>query len=353
MLYLSDGEIAKMLIGNMPEVVETIREMFRVLDSGEYVMGGRNGASHGTRISYNNKSGNQRLFIAMPGYLGGKFNCAGIKWHGPNAVVPGNDADSYYMVVLNDAENGRPFAIMQGDTMTRYRTAAVNALAAELLSVPNPETIAIIGPGRVNRLTLDYLLKTMPSINKVKVKGRGHESRDKFISDFKQDFPSVIFSACDKLKDAVVDADIVLINAAIFFDSYADMPIIRASWMKESGTYICSTYVSFPDQVITEDSIKICDLLAMYECYQEELGYPTFKVYGALGNRFEDMIVEGKLNKEDVHDIGEYVIGKLTIDRSLNKPVIFTSGGLTVEDIALGQAMVQKAKKLKVGTEVL
>ena len=66
--------------------------MFKLLKIGNYRMGGANGNSHGCMVMFPEKSkfpempvdGPDRRFMAMPAYLGGKFDMAGMKWYGSN-----------------------------------------------------------------------------------------------------------------------------------------------------------------------------------------------------------------------------------------------------------------------------
>lgn len=59
---------------------------------GDYVMGGENHNSHGCMVTFPDnpefegmpKNGEDRRFMAMPAYLGGNFQMAGMKWYGSN-----------------------------------------------------------------------------------------------------------------------------------------------------------------------------------------------------------------------------------------------------------------------------
>lgn len=350
MLYLRDEEVAKLLDGHMDDAVEIMREMFRLMGEGDYALGGERGASHGMRIDYK-QQGEGRIFLAMPGYLGGNFNVTGVKWHGPNAVVEGNDSDCHFIAIINNANTGEPLAAMGADTLTRYRTAAVNALAATALYSGNPEKLAIIGPGRINRLSLEYLLTHYSTVKTVEVKGRGILSRDKFISDFQECFPEIKFLGADTCKEAVENADIALVNGAMLFENYKDMTRFRNGWLKTKSTFVCSAYAYFPTETLVEASYRVCDLYGMYEEYERELGYPAFKACGLAGNRFADLVHEGKLQRSDISELSEFVSGRKSVAEAA-APIIFTSGGLALEDIALGQKVYQMAKEQGIGTEV-
>ncbi len=71
-------------------------------------MGGEDANSHGSMISFPEepefpnmpKDGPDRRFMAMPAYLGGQFDIAGVKWYGSNvenkaAGLPRSIFDGY------------------------------------------------------------------------------------------------------------------------------------------------------------------------------------------------------------------------------------------------------------------
>lgn len=351
MLYLSDAEVTKLVDDDIPKVVELMRSMFLAMADGDYALGGKNGASHGMRISYGEHE-NNRMFIAMPGYLGGDFKTTGLKWHGPNTPLPGRNTDSNYTVVLNDSDTGEPFAIMRADNLTRYRTAAVNSLAVEYLLNKSPEVLSIIGPGRINSIFTKYILNKYKSINTIKVKGRGLESQKRFIQSIENAFPNIKIVSCGNVKDVILDADIVAVNEGLIFDNFAEMPRVKSSWVKPGCLFICSAYISFPDSMVISNSIKVCDMYKAYEAYEEELGYPAFRTYGALGNRFTDLVIEEKLLPDDMVDLADLVKNNKNIGKS-DKPILFSNCGIVLEDIALASYVYKKAKAHNIGVEVV
>ena len=65
-----------------------VEEVFRLLSTGDYVMGGDKFNSHGIMMKFPKESpfpnlpkdAPDRRFLAMPAYVGGRFNVAGEKW---------------------------------------------------------------------------------------------------------------------------------------------------------------------------------------------------------------------------------------------------------------------------------
>ncbi|HRY14387.1 MAG TPA: 2,3-diaminopropionate biosynthesis protein SbnB, partial [Candidatus Competibacteraceae bacterium] len=87
-------------------------------------------------------------FIAMPAYLGGRFDMAGIKWIAgfPTNLNRGLPRASGTLQ-LNCSVTGRPLAIMECETLSARRTTAIAVLAVDLLAAPPPLKVAIIGAG--------------------------------------------------------------------------------------------------------------------------------------------------------------------------------------------------------------
>ena len=91
-LYLSEPDMIKAGVKDMGKCVEVMEDMMVTLKKGDYVMGGENHNSHGCMVTFPDnpefegmpKNGEDRRFMAMPAYLGGNFQMAGMKWYGSN-----------------------------------------------------------------------------------------------------------------------------------------------------------------------------------------------------------------------------------------------------------------------------
>lgn len=91
-IYLNEQDMIKAGVKNMAGCIEAMEEMFKLMKAGDYRMGGENGNSHGVMMTFPKVSpfpnmptdGPDRRFMAMPAYLGGQFDMAGVKWYGSN-----------------------------------------------------------------------------------------------------------------------------------------------------------------------------------------------------------------------------------------------------------------------------
>lgn len=133
-LYLNEEDMVKAGVKDMASCVETMEEMFKLLKIGNYRMGGANGNSHGCMVMFPEKSkfsempvdGPDRRFMAMPAYLGGKFDMAGMKWYGSNTENKQKGLPrSILTLILNDKDTGAPKAFMSANILSAYRTGAV------------------------------------------------------------------------------------------------------------------------------------------------------------------------------------------------------------------------------------
>ena len=87
-LYLHEGEMIEAGVLDYNRCMDVEEEVFRLLSTGDYVMGGDKFNSHGIMMKFPKESpfpnmptdAPDRRFMAMPAYVGGRFNVAGEKW---------------------------------------------------------------------------------------------------------------------------------------------------------------------------------------------------------------------------------------------------------------------------------
>jgi 2,3-diaminopropionate biosynthesis protein SbnB len=121
--------------------------------------------------------------IALPAYIGNGFDVAGLKWI---ASFPANVQRGFprasAVLVLNNAETGYPFAILESSIISAARTAASAALAAHWLSGQSREakSLGIVGTGFIARYVYDFLVDTGWKIEEVRLHDRSPLESEKF-----------------------------------------------------------------------------------------------------------------------------------------------------------------------------
>ena len=133
-LYLSEPDMIAAGVKNMPLCVDTMEKVIQLLNAGDYMMSGNNHNSHGAMVTFPDepafpnmpKNGCDRRFMAMPAYLGGEFDMAGMKWYGSNVENKKKGLPrSILMMMLNDKETGAPVAMMSANLISAYRTGGI------------------------------------------------------------------------------------------------------------------------------------------------------------------------------------------------------------------------------------
>ncbi|GAB6280339.1 MAG: hypothetical protein STSR0007_04030 [Thermovirga sp.] len=102
---------------------------------------------------------------AMPCYVGGDVDAAGIKWV---AGYPSNQAKGLPYITgvmcLNESGTGFVKAIMDANWITAWRTGAATGICAKHMADPESETIAIIGLGVQGRTNTMALAEALPKL---------------------------------------------------------------------------------------------------------------------------------------------------------------------------------------------
>ena len=159
-LYLSEPDLIKAGVLDSKRCVDVLDEMFRLMGEGDYIMGGPKNNEHGIKVNFPDdpqfpnmpKNGPDRRFMAMVGYLGGRFNVAGEKWYGSNLINPSRGLPrSVLMVMLNDVDTAEPIALMSGNLISAVRTGSVPGVGVRYLARKDSKICTVVGAGPINR----------------------------------------------------------------------------------------------------------------------------------------------------------------------------------------------------------
>lgn len=139
-----------------------------------------------------------------------------------NDEVIGNKAFTYFpdnaathdlpglfsKIMLFKRQTGEPLALVDGTSVTYWRTAAISALASQLLSRENSQHLMLFGTGNLAR----YLIKAhlaVRDIKQVTLWGRNNAKVRDLITDLKALYPAVTFKASADVNNEVESADII------------------------------------------------------------------------------------------------------------------------------------------------
>lgn len=360
-LYLSEPDMIKAGVKNMDQCVEAMEDLLVTLNKGDYVMAGVNHNSHGAQVIFPDdpqfegmpKNADDRRFMAMPAYLGGKYQMAGMKWYGSNCENKASGLPrSILMMMLNDKDTGAPLALMSANLVSCYRTGAIPGVGAKYLAGKDSETVTIIGPGVMGRTCLLAFLSVCPKITTVKVKGRGLRSLHAFEEFVKKECPQIQqIIVCDSMEEAVKDSDIICVTSTAPVKEI-DFPYIAEDWVKKGALICLPSAARFDDDFLINRCKKVVDNYKLYEAWAEEFPYPSYEMVQIIGSKFTDYLHEGRIQREDIVDIADIINKKHPGRESEDEIIVYSVGGMPVEDIAWGGTVYRNALKEGIGVEL-
>lgn len=360
-LYLSEPDMIKAGVKNMDQCVEAMEDLLVTLNQGDYVMAGVNHNSHGAQVIFPDdpqfegmpKNADDRRFMAMPAYLGGKYQMAGMKWYGSNCENKASGLPrSILMMMLNDKDTGAPLALMSANLVSCYRTGAIPGVGAKYLARKDSETVTIIGPGVMGRTCLLAFLSVCPKITTVKVKGRGQRSLHAFEEFVKKECPQIQqVIVCDSMEEAVKDSDIICVTSTAPVKEI-DFPYIAEDWVKKGALICLPSAARFDDDFLINRCKKVVDNYKLYEAWAEEFPYPSYEMVQIIGSKFTDYLHEGRIQREDIVDIADIINKKHPGRESDDEIIVYSVGGMPVEDIAWGGTVYRNALKEGIGVEL-
>ena len=253
-----------------------------------------------------------------------------------NANFPGNNAHFGLptiqgVIVVFDAANGVPLAILDSTDITIKRTAAASAVAARYLARKESSVATICGCGQQGRTQLRAVLLVLP-LTKV----YAFDVNERAVIDFRNELSPELKVDIESVRDlagAIQKSD-VCITCTTANKSFVCKEDVRP------GTFIAA--VGADDEHKQEiDSALIASAKVVADSLEQSC---------AIGD-VHHAIVHGLMRKEDVYaELCEIVacqkIGRVADDEI----IVFDSTGVAIEDAVAAAAVYEKALANGIGT---
>ena len=359
-LYLSEPDMIKAGVKDMKSCVDVMEDLLITLYKGDYVMGGANHNSHGCMIMFPDdpqfpgmpKNADDRRFMAMPAYLGGSYQMAGMKWYGSNVENKKVGLPrSILMMMLNDKDTGAPLALMSANLVSAYRTGGIPGVGAKYLARKDSRVVSIIGPGVMGKTSLAAFVSVCPNLDTVKIKGRSQRSLDAFTRFIREELPQIKnIEICDSVEEAVKDSDIISFTTTVR-DDVSSFPYINGDWIKKGALISMPSAARFDDDFLAGCKLVV-DNSKLYEAWEEEYPYPTYPKVQIIGTKFTDLKHDGKIEAEDIIDSTDIIEKRHPGRTSDDEIIVYSVGGMPVEDIAWGGTVYRNAVKLGIGIKL-
>lgn len=271
-------------------------------------------------------------FNVLRGALREPIDSAGVK-------VVGDFVDNYKLgypselavLLLMDPRMGAPKAILDASGITDMRTGAMTAVGAKYLARKNSKILGHVG-ARGSSYWNVRLLDHLFDFDEIRVHSARPESRNAFAEKLSRDLGKPVV-ATDDWQSCVEGADIVVEATRLL----APEPLLRTEWIKQ-GAFVV------PYGTMSAIELSLTDMMS--KIVVDDWGQCKGGKFGSLRAHVET----GRLSEATLHaEMGQIVAGLRPGREREDETILFWHRGLSLSDIALGHAMLEKSARLGIG----
>jgi alanine dehydrogenase len=239
------------------------------------------------------------------------------------------------LLLLMDPLTGVPTAILDATAITEMRTGAVTAIGAEQLARGDSRVLGHVGARGTAYWNVRLLSRVLPRLEEIRVHSRRPESREVFARRLAADLGREV-RAVDSWEECVRGADVVVEASRLT----QPVPLLATDWIKPGALVVPYGTVSAVELSLTDIMDKIV---------VDDWGQAGSGPLGALRAHVDT----GRLTRENLHaELGEIVCGAKPGRESPEETILFWHRGLSITDVALGEALLAKARARGLGTRL-
>jgi ornithine cyclodeaminase len=271
-------------------------------------------------------------FNVLRGAIGAPVNRAGVKVVSDYVFNYEHGLPSEMAILaLFDPATGAPRALLDAAGITDMRTGAMTAIGAKYLARKGARVLGHIG-ARGTAYWNVRLLDRLFAFEEIRVHSRRPESRDAFAARLARDLGKPV-RAMDGWQATVEGADIVVEASRLLEPT----PLLRTEWIKPGALVV-------PYGTMSAVELSLTDIMA--KVVVDDWGQCKGGPFGSLRAH----VNAGKLTEATLHaELCQIVAGDRPGRESDAETILFWHRGLSLSDIALGHAMLEKADRLGIG----
>ncbi len=240
------------------------------------------------------------------------------------------------MLLLMDPMTGVPRALIDATAITEMRTGAVTALGAEALARRDARILGHIGARGTAYWNVRLSRAVLPELREVRVHSRRRESREAFAEQLRRDV-DVDVIVCEDWESCVRGADVVVEASRLT----EPQPLLRTEWIAPGALVVPYGTVSAIELSLTDAMDKV----VVDDWVQAQVG--------PLGS-LRVHVDSGRVTAESLHaELGQIVAGLRPGRERDDETILFWHRGLSITDVALGEALLDKAMASQLGTTLL
>jgi alanine dehydrogenase len=237
---------------------------------------------------------------------------------------------------LFDPGTGRPLAVIDAAGITDMRTGAVTALGARHLAPRGARVLGHIGARGTAYWNVRLLAHVFPRLEEIRVHSRRPESRAAFAARLEADLGRAV-TVTEDWESCVRGADVVVEASRL----EAPEPLLLTEWIEPGALVVPYGTMSAVELSLT----SIMDKVVVDDWGQAGAG-----PFGALRRHVD----QGLVTAETLHaELGQIVAGSKVGRESDRETILFWHRGLSITDVALGHAMLEKARRMGLGQQLV
>lgn len=329
-LYLSQEDVVAAGGTDMAAMVDVIERAFRVKAAGQVRM------PHKAMITWADEPGTEELhgrIMAMPAYVGGDFDVAGLKWI---PSVPSNPARNGLpranaLVLLTDRATGLPLAVMDGTVVSAMRTGAVTGVAVRHLAAAGATVACLLGAGVLAHTQLDALVRVLPGLREVRVYDPASE-RCRGFCDRAREATGIDVRPEESAERAVRGASVVVTA------TMAVEPSFEPGWIDPGATVVLVSSLDGPLGLHA-----VTDLLVVDD-WEHESTHP--------GRYAQRLVAAGRIAADgsEAVELAAVVTGAHPGRTGARQRVVVSPVGLAMDDVAAAWHVLRGARERGLGT---
>jgi ornithine cyclodeaminase len=216
---------------------------------------------------------------------------------------------------------------MEGTLISAVRTAVVQGIACRILAREKPETVGLVGCGRIGGLILTVLRAWFPGVSQYAAFDSDPSRLDAFQAHMaKQD---VAVAKVRRFEDALSEADIGIV-ATTAEEAYVPPECFKKGALFLNVSLMDPTF----DFVLASDKIVVDDWIQSTHSNR------------VLGR----MVKESRLTRDDLHaELGEILAARKPGRESNDERIFWNPFGMAIEDLAVAAALYRTAKERGLG----
>ena len=308
----------------MRRAIQVVRHAFEAMARGETVMP--------SKVYLPLPGGSD--FRAMPAFLRHPA-ASGIKWVN---VHPNNRRRNLptvmAVIILNDPATGFPLAILDGLLITKLRTAAAAAVAAQTLARPQSRIVGLVGCGAQADAQLLALAEVF-KLSRVKVWGYATGEADRFCRLMRHRLPKVVFEPQRTIEWCAREVDLLVTITP------SRRPLIQRAWV-DAGTHINAIGADAPGKQELDPDI-LCEAIVIVDEREQAIH----------GGELNVPVQRRQFDPRRIHaSLGEVLRKQKSGRRAPHDITVFDSTGLAIHDIALGDEVRRQARRHRLGRRI-